>query len=442
MAHWRGASVLIWGACSGTGPERRASPRSVVATPGRGWHDNRPPARERTVPKLKIADVAEFYAEQGGGVRTYIHQKLAAGRAAGHEVVVIAPGPEDAEEERLGGRIVWVKGPPMPLDPRYYILYRERAIHQILDRERPDVVEGSSPWAGGWFAARWTGDAARTFIFHQDPVAVYPQTLLGRRLGRDRVDRMFGWYWAYLRQLSGHFDATVVSGHWLADKLRRFGLARPEAVPFGIDKAFFSPTRLDSELRSRWLRACGQPDDARLLVTISRFHPEKRLGTLLDAFARARRDQPMGLVIFGDGPLRAWVRRKAAGISGVHVAGFTKDRAELAATLASADAMLHGSAAETYGLVVAEAICSGLPIIVPDIGGATDLAGPDYAEIYAAGDVAGCAAAIGKMLGRSRADLAAGCAAAVASKIGTMDDHFRMLFALYERLAAERREVA
>ena len=35
-----------------------------------------------------------------------------------------------------------------------------------------------------------------------------------------------------------------------------------------------------------------------------------------------------------------------------------------------------------------------------------------------------------------------GCAAAVASKIGTMDDHFRMLFALYERLATERRRGA
>ncbi|MBW2404536.1 MAG: glycosyltransferase, partial [Deltaproteobacteria bacterium] len=168
---------------------------------------------------MKIVDVAEFYAELGGGVRTYINQKLEAGARAGHEVVVIAPGPEDGEEERLGGRICWVKGPPMPFDPRYYVLWRERAVHRILDREAPDVVEGSSPWSGGWFVARWPGRAVKTFIFHQDPVAVYPQTFLGHRLGIDRVDRMFGWYWAYLRSLSAHFDATVVSGEWLADKL-------------------------------------------------------------------------------------------------------------------------------------------------------------------------------------------------------------------------------
>jgi len=386
---------------------------------------------------MKIVDVAEFYAELGGGVRTYIHQKLEAGARAGHEVVVIAPGPEDGEEERLGGRICWVKGPPMPLDPRYYVLWREDAVHRILDREAPDLVEGSSPWSGGWFVARWPGSAVKTFIFHQDPVAVYPQTFLGHHLGIDRVDRMFGWYWAYLRSLSARFDATVVSGEWLAQKLRRFGLDRAEAVPFGIDKAQFSPARRDPATRKRMLERCGLGEDASLLVTVSRLHPEKRLGTLLAAFHRASEARPMGLVIYGDGPLRDWVQRKAARVPGVHLAGFVADRDEMATSLASADAMLHGSAAETYGLVVAEALCSGLPIVVPNQGGAADLADPSYAETYAPGDVAGCSAAIGALLDRDRDALVAGSARAAQDEIGTMDDHFDQLFELYERLIQE-----
>jgi len=386
---------------------------------------------------MKIIDVAEFYAELGGGVRTYINQKLEAGARAGHEVVVIAPGPEDGEEERAGGRICWVKGPPLPFDPRYYVLWREEAVHRILDREAPDVVEGSSPWSGGWFVARWPGRAVKTFIFHQDPVAVYPQTLLGHRLGIDRVDRMFGWYWAYLRRLSARFDATVVSGEWLAEKLRRFDLRRPEAVPFGIDKAQFSPSLRDPLVRRHLLERCGLGEEASLLVNISRFHPEKRLGMLLAAFARASQTRPMGLVIYGHGPLRSWVERHAARVPGVHLAGFVSDRDEVAKSLASADAMLHGSSAETYGLVVAEAICSGLPIIVPNQGGAADLAHPSYAETYAPGDVAGCSAAIEALLSRDRDALVAGCAHAAEDKIGTMADHFDQLFELYERLVAE-----
>ncbi|MEE2779237.1 MAG: glycosyltransferase [Myxococcota bacterium] len=388
---------------------------------------------------MKIVDVAEFYAEQGGGVRTYINQKLEAGAAAGHEVVIIAPGPEDAEEERLGGRILWVKGPPLPPDPRYYVLWNEAKVHRLLDQERPDVLEGSSPWSGGWFAARWKGEAARTFIFHQDPVAVYPQTFLGGAFGAQRVDRLFGWYWAYLRSLSGRYDATVVSGHWLADRLRGFGLQRPEAVPFGIDKAQFSPERGTTEMRQRLLNACGLDGDARLLVTVSRFHPEKRLGTLLSAFERASAKQPIGLVIYGDGPLRGMIRRRASRIPGVHVAGFTRDRDELSTVLASADAMLHGSAAETYGLVVAEAICSGLPVIAPDVGGAADLAASEYAETYRPGDALGCALAIERLLDRDRDELRAACVESGTQRIGTMDDHFQGLFRFYEQLVTERR---
>ena len=388
---------------------------------------------------LKIIDVAEFYAEQGGGVRTYVNQKLAAGAAAGHEIVVVAPGPEDAEEERLGGRVIWVKGPPMPFDPRYFVLYRERAVHAILDRERPDVVEGSSPWSGGWFAARWRGRAVKTFIFHQDPVAVYPQTFLGGRLGADRVDKMFNWYWGYLRALSSRYDATVVSGTWLAHKLARFGVSRPEPVPFGIDKASFSPTRRDEEMRARLLAECGLGPDAALVVTVSRHHPEKRLGTVIEGVRRASQTRPVGLVIYGDGPLRKWVEKRAEKSGVVHVAGFTKNRDELANVLASADAMVHGSAAETYGLVVAEAICSGLPLVVPDVGGAADLADPTYAETYPPGDAGAFAAALLRLLGRDRAQLSAACATAVDERVGTMDDHFEQLFELYGRLVAEAR---
>jgi len=388
--------------------------------------------------RVKIVDVAEFYAEQGGGVRTYINQKLEAGQRHGHEVVVIAPGPADGEEARSGGRILWVKGPPMPLDPRYYVLWNERAVHRLLDAERPDIVEGSSPWSGGWFAARWKGPVARqskrAFIFHQDPVAVYPQTFLGKRLGAARVDRLFSPYWAYLRTLSKRFDATVVAGQWLADKLTRFGVGNATAVPFGIDKERFSPERDDGRVRDLWLDRCAVPRTSPLWVGVSRFHPEKRIATMLEAFARVSRDQPMGFVLFGDGPTRASVEKLAATIPGVVLAGFVPDRELVAATLASSDVFLHGSAAETYGLVVAEAMCSGLPLVVPDVGGAADLVDDSFAETYPAGDVDACARAMVKILSRPRELLKNAVAAAAREKVGTMDDHFTNLFALYASL--------
>ncbi|MDZ7807983.1 MAG: glycosyltransferase [Gracilimonas sp.] len=123
----------------------------------------------------------------------------------GHEIVIVAPGEDWGEEERYGGRVIWVKGPRLPVDWRYYILWREKAVHEILDHEQPDIVEGSSPWTGGWFAGRWKGDAVKTFIFHQDPIAAYPHTIFGSLLGFDRVDKIFGFYWKYLAETKQSF---------------------------------------------------------------------------------------------------------------------------------------------------------------------------------------------------------------------------------------------
>jgi alpha-1,6-mannosyltransferase len=389
---------------------------------------------------MKIVDVSEFYAERGGGVRVYTLEKLRAGTQAGHEIVVIAPGPKDDEQICNGGRIVWVKSNPDPLDPRYYLLRREQAVHKILDRERPDVVEGSSTWAGGWHAARWPGPALKALIFHEDPVAVWGHTFLGSLLGADRVDRLCFPYWRYLCRLSRYFDVTTVSGAWLGHRLSRFGVQQATTVPFGIEKAYFSLSRRDPEVRKELLARCGLPETASLLVCVSRHHPEKRLATLIDAVKRVNQTQSVGLVLFGDGPLRRWTEYCARNTPEIHLAGFTYDRGFLSAAIASSDALIHGSSAETYGLAVAEAICSGTPIVVPNQGGAFDLAHPTYAESYPPGDSKACAVAIRRLLGRDRTRLQAACADASAHQIRSMDEHFEALFRLYEQRLGDRKQ--
>ncbi len=388
---------------------------------------------------MKIIDVAEFYADEGGGVKTYINQKLQAGSRSGHEIVVIAPGEKAGEEERFGGRVIWVPGPALPVDRRYHILWRERAVHDILDREKPDVVEGSSPWTGGWFADRWKGDAVKTFIFHQDPVAVYPHTVLGKLMAFSKVDKLFMFYWAYLRRLSLRFDATIVSGGWLAERLNSFRIKNPVAVPFGIDKTFSSPQRRNPELRRKLLEELGLPEDATLLMGISRHHPEKRLGTVFKGFRLASNQRKMGLVIFGDGPFHWMVKRQAKGVKHLKLMGFTSDREELADYLSSADYFVHGSAAETYGLVVAEAICSGLPVVVPNMGGAGDLAKPVYSETYEPGNAEALSQAILRIMDRDRNQMINACSHAAEHSIGTMDDHFRQLFQVYKQLTDARK---
>lgn len=386
---------------------------------------------------MKIVDVAEYYAEEGGGIKTYIHSKMRAGAKRGHEVVVIAPGTHDYEEEKYGGRIRWVKGPRMPFDARYGVLWNMKKVHRLIDEEAPDILEGSSAWAGGQFAARWKGNAIRTLIFHQDPVAVIPHTYLDRFISRKKVDRLFTPIWSYLRGISKSYDATIVAGEWLGNRLDEFNVHNPISVPFGIDKSIFSPTKRCLRKRTELLASCGRDKHCPLLLTVSRFHPEKRLKTLFSAVRQINETRPVALVVFGAGYMSSGLRRFAEQTPGVRLAGYTKDRDELAQVYASADLMLHGSAAETFGLGVAEAICSGLPVIGPSVGGAADLVSDGCGLLYEPGDSSECAEKTLEALNRSH-DSWQSALARRAQDINTVDQHFEQLFDVYQQLIDDR----
>ena len=388
---------------------------------------------------MKIVDISEFYSPTGGGVRNYVDQKFKAAARHHHFLTVIAPGTRSSIETREGGKLVWVRTPQLPFDRNYRMFWSAKDVWRIVDDEAPDVVEGSSPWRGGWIAAGWQGAAAKMLFMHADPVAVYPQTLLSGLMSPPAIDRLFGWYWSYLRRLNACFDGCVVSGAWLAARFADHGLRNLHVVPFGVETAWFGPGLRDNALRSAMLEKCGLGPDAALLVNIGRHHPEKRVGTAIDAVTKAQKSRPIGLYVIGDGLTHARVRARAARASHIYIAGWVKDRGTLARMIASADALLHCSSAETYGFVVAEALCCGTPVIAPYAGGAGDLAADDYAQTYPPGDSTAAAKAILELLGRNRATLSSAALDAGKRRVGDIENHFEKLFAVYAQAAQNKR---
>ncbi len=371
-------------------------------------------------------------------MRRYIDQKLEFAPRFGHELTVIAPGGESRRERVRGGEIIWVKSPSLPFDANYRMFWRGRDVWELLDSLQPDVVEGSSPWRGGWLTARWHGPAAKIFFMHADPVAVYPQTFLGGILGEERVDSMFGWFWTYLNRLNNFYDAAIVTNPALAQRFGKFGLQNIEVAPFGVEREKFSPGFANPAVRREMLAACGLDEEATLLIAVGRHHPEKRLNVVIDAVTRAQAHRRIGLYIAGDGLIRRSVERWARRAKHVHVAGQINNQERLAAAIASADALIHGSAAETFGLVLAEALCSGTPVVVPDAGASATFAGPGYAETYRPGDAADAAAAILALVAGDRGEQARAALAAAGEKVNSVEQHFEMLFGIYERLLAGR----
>jgi alpha-1,6-mannosyltransferase len=382
---------------------------------------------------MHVVDVCESYSPHGGGVRTYVHAKLRAAAARGHEITVIAPGTKDDEQRLPGGRILTLRSPRSPFDARYGVFVSSAPAHSVITALNPDIVEGSSPWIGGRIAATVPSDVPRVLVYHTDPIAVWAQTMLSPALAFRTVDRAFTPAWRMLQQLSARYDATVVSGGWLAERLLAHGFRRPLVVPFGVDKTRFLAARRDEEVRRQWLERCGLPPTAALVGVVGRLDPEKRIGMLIEAFAKARRHRPMGLVVFGRGALRSWYARLAGRVDNVHMAGYVDGPDAMACSLASCDALLHGGAAETYGMAVAEAICARVPVVVPDVGGASALYNPSCAERYPAGDSTAAGAALLRLLARDPEALRRACEVQ-AKAIPTLDQHFGRLFETYAQL--------
>lgn len=387
---------------------------------------------------MRILELAEFYSEQGGGVRTYIAEKFAAAHAAGHHLSLVAPGTEDRVVERCGGKLIWVKSPPIPVDRRYHLFWDQKPIDEIVAAEKPDFIEGSSPWRGAWIAGRQPASIPKALVIHQDPVLTYPRTALRQLLSEDRIDAFFAWFFRYLRRLQALFDTSIVASSWLSDRLANLGLERPQIVPFGVNRQEFSAVGHSVELRQQLLQSCSiEAPDAKLLITISRHHPEKRIPLMIEAFEAASATNPMGLVIVGDGPVRKRIEKVATKTHGVYLAGYIGDRALLSEMLASADAYIHGCPAETFGMVIAEALCAGLPLIIPNAGGAAEMASPDCAEFFAPDNAVECALAIERLFARDPAALRRSALEA-AGRVNSTTDHFRNLFSTYENIVDQR----
>jgi alpha-1,6-mannosyltransferase len=384
---------------------------------------------------MHIVDISALYAPTGGGIRTYTRRKLQTVARFGHEMTVVVPGADD-EVIEFGpkARLVNLPSPRFPLDRSYRYFESDAAIHRVLDRLKPDFIEGSSPWGSSSAVAEWPGAAPRALIMHADPLTAWAYRWFERVARRETIDRGFDWFWRHLQRMDERYDVVVSASRNLSDRLVAGGLKRVATIPMGVEPGFFSPALRDPALRARLLARCALPETATLLVGCGRFSPEKRWPMVIEGATAAGGQRPLGLVIIGDGHARGRVVRAAGENPHVLLLAPLQGREEMAQVLASADLLLHGSSAETYGMTPAEARASGLPIIVPDDGAAIDQLTPGAGLAYTAGDAASVAATVVEAIDRL-AELRAG-ALADAGNVREMDRHFEELFALYGELAA------
>lgn len=182
------------------------------------------------------------------------------------------------------------------------------------------------------------------------------------------------------------------------DVLQRLGLPGDRVVvtPEGCEPRF-RPTPC-AEVLARY----GLPP--RYVLAVGTLEPRKNLTTLLQAFARLRRetgiDPALRLVLVGargwlDGPIYETVRSLGLGET-VHFAGFVDDD-DLPAVYSGASLFVFASLYEGFGLPLLEAMACGVPVITSNVSAMPEVAG-GAAVLVDPRDVDGLAAAMARVL--------------------------------------------
>jgi glycosyltransferase involved in cell wall biosynthesis len=224
--------------------------------------------------------------------------------------------------------------------------------------------------------------------------------------------------WTLLR----FFDGYLSVGQRARAHLRRFGApaSRIFAAPHCVDNEYFAGSAAPyqtAEARAAARASLGLPVDDFVVLFVGKLEPKKRPQDAVTAVARL--GGGASLLVVGTGPLES-ICREQARTSSVHVswAGFL-NQSQLGRAYAAADCLILPSWGETWGLVVNEAMATGLPCVVSDrVGCAPDLVIPGQTgDVFAVGDADGLAAAVARVRKRRQEgwDFAKVCRSRVAS---------------------------
>jgi alpha-1,6-mannosyltransferase len=314
---------------------------------------------------LKICDLTQFYSPVSGGVRRYIEQKSAFLRRHRPDCqhVVIVPGEKTDSSGDDQVRVYTIASQLLSRTSRYRALTKLHLVEEVLEKERPDIIESGDPYQVAWKAvASGRGLDIPVVGFYHSHFSESILRTVGKFLGPLAVTIAEETCRKYVATLYNRFECTFVPSPVLAKLLGSWGVENTHTVDLGVDDEIFRPEPADSAATRQKM---GISRDARLLLYVGRLATEKNVRTLFDAFTRlrSRSSEPYELLCLGDGTQRPSLISLQNQTPGVHWMPYCSDPAELARIYRSADLFVHPGVQETFGLVALESQASGTPVV-------------------------------------------------------------------------------
>lgn len=304
---------------------------------------------------MRIALVTETFLPKIDGITVTVCRFLDFLADQNCETLLLAP--DGGPSKYANTPVVGLRGYSVPLYPELRIVPPVANVYKPLKQFKPDIIHLVSPASmglAGMLTARWL----------KTPVVASYHTDIPGYTNRWGVGFLRGMVWSYFRWIHNHAELNLTPSAFTMNELETHGFQRVKVWAHGVDTRQFSPAHASTSMRSRL--SAGETRKP-LLLYVGRLSVEKRIDWLHDVLTEM---PDIRLAVVGDGPARKLLEDHFRGLPVVFT-GYLKGQ-ELADAYASADIFAFPSANETFGIVVLEAMASGLPIVVPDSGGVTD----------------------------------------------------------------------
>ena len=331
--------------------------------------------------KRRILSVIETLG-LGGAERLLVttHQHLDRTRFDPSVACLFGPNPLAEELRRIDIRVLELK-----LSGPHDLVRGILQLRQLMRKEHFEIVHTHLYYANlaGRLAA-W-GQAAVVTTLH-NPDYTYEDPGSAVFSAKKLLDRLTGEW------INKHLLA--VSDDVRKDFERQMRFSSIQVIPNYIDVDAFRG-RLEQSDREAVREKWGLRENDVMVLHVGRLHPQKGQDTLIDAFARARRERPDLILFFlGEGKLRETLKQRVESAGLAAAVRFENSSRDVTPYYRAADLFAFPSRYEAFGIVLLEAMTAGLPIVASRVGGIPEVTGEGTALLVPVGDVGALSDAI------------------------------------------------
>ncbi len=261
--------------------------------------------------------------------------------------------------KRKGLTLYTIPSLPLPIYPDYRISLPNPTLKEQIIHFNPDIIHIAVPDIAGIYLMRFARNKEIPVLtsFHTD----FPSYLKSYHLSF-----LYKPTWWFFKWFYNTSRVVLAPTETMIRRLKTHHIHGAKLWSRGIHRDRYNTSFRSQSLREKW-----DAQGKKVILYCGRFVWYKDLETFIQVYERFKNEGPNNVVFVmaGDGPIKDELEQR---MPNAHFTGYLHGEA-LSRVYASSDIFFFPSTTEAFGNVVLEALSSGLPAVVSDVGGCREI---------------------------------------------------------------------